>query len=627
MLELSDGQQRVLDDDGNLLVLGGPGSGKTTIANLKARKIVRESLRPAQRVLFLSFARSSVARIVEALDEGETNEQCDKRLIEVHTYHAFFWRLIRSHAYLLGFPRRLSILLPAAEAVALSEIRAEYGPIKRLTVEERNEKHSRECAERIRLAREEGRIAFELFGGLAAQILNGSRRVRELTCETFPYVIVDEFQDTNDDEWTVLKALAKRSVLMVLADPEQRIYEFKGAKPDRIDHYREECQPSEHDLNGANYRSPGTEIQRFGDDILTGRFSQDSYKGVHVVRFPGNPNQAYYRLKSQILQARRRLTEAGRNPWSLALLVPTKKMIRVVSDYLRASQTRMPEINHLAAVEAEPVILAAEIIAFLLQPVAVDNDFASFVRLVCRFYEGRGGDSPTKKHITQSRQIASALEEAQEAEADGKKVRGNSPIIPMRATYQSARAVVLTGDPDTDWITVRRQLENGPCTRLQEVANEARNLRLLNRGTQLRSTLSATWRGTLAYPEALEMLRQALVQEHFAKAWKPESGIVVMNMHKAKGKQFDEVIVFEGWPRRRNGAIATNFDRIVRNNSTNEVGTNARQNFRVSVTRAKIRVTILTPESDPCLLLPSLSPQGFAGRIEESTKRTRRALE
>jgi DNA helicase II / ATP-dependent DNA helicase PcrA len=59
-------RKALLEADGHLLVRGGPGSGKTTIALLKANwEITHFRLAPGQKILFLSFARVTVARILE----------------------------------------------------------------------------------------------------------------------------------------------------------------------------------------------------------------------------------------------------------------------------------------------------------------------------------------------------------------------------------------------------------------------------------------------------------------------------------------------------------------------------------------------------------------------------------
>ncbi|NEI38960.1 hypothetical protein GR204_34370 [Rhizobium leguminosarum] len=89
----------------------------------------------------------------------------------------------------------------------------------------------------------------------------------------------------------------------------------------------------------------------------------------------------------------------------------------------------------------------------------------------------------------------------------------------------------------------------------------------------------------LSYRNALDVTRRAFVQDRFSTGQKPETGIVVMNMYKAKGKQFDEVIVFERWPVVVRKKLVANPDRIVPTNQSAVVSSQHRQYFRVSATR------------------------------------------
>jgi DNA helicase-2/ATP-dependent DNA helicase PcrA len=604
VIDLTKTQKDILDADGHLLVTGGPGSGKTTIAILKAARFA-DTLRPAQSVLFLSFARATVARILEAIGEEKEISTDAKRRIDVDTYHAFFWRILKTHGYLVGLPRRLTLVTPPNEAVALSTIRRKYKADFKLTDIERVAKRGLEDAERTRLAEQDGRICFGLFAYYVGKLLHASNKVRNLVTASFPVVILDEFQDTSADQWRVVKALGSGSTLIALADPEQRIFEFAGAEARRIQQFKDTFHPSTFDLKSDNHRSKGTDIATFGNDILLGTFSQSAYSGVEFVGFDPNANQALAALSGQTLKARSRRLKAGSKFWTVAVLVPTKRMTRQVSDAFRQPFGTMPAIAHTAAVDMEGPILAAEVIAYLLQQVPGNAGYERCVELICAFYHGKDGDAPGKTNLAEADSIRKAYDKCALKEATGTALPAKSIYHAIREAIQATQSLTLTGDPDTDWVVIRDVLENSACPRLKEIASEVRNIRLLDRGTVLRQSLSEDWRSYGAYRNALTITRQAFVQEHFATAGRPERGVIVMNMHKAKGKQFDEVIIFEGWPRFVGRKLVANPDRIVRNNVVAGDMSQARQNFRVSVTRAKVHTTILTPKGDICVLLKS----------------------
>lgn len=602
-MELTAKQQYILQAEGDLLVIGGPGSGKTTVSILKAAQIAATLNSTEQKILFLSFARATISRVIEAIEYEQQIPPKQKKQIAVETYHSFFWRILNTHGYLLGLKQPLTILTPANEAIALSTIRSNF-PVKNKRSPEESEALQQAIDNELqRLAVQEGQICFDLFAHYATQILTRSKRVRDILAVMHPVIILDEFQDTNLGQWEVIQAFGDGIRLIALADPEQRIYDWIGADPERLNQFITKFTPTQVDLSSINHRSPGTDIAKFANDMLKGQYSQSNYVGIDVNLYPPYQNGAYTNLITTTYAARARLIATENPRWSLGILVPTKKMTRQISDLFRNPIGTFQPISHSAAIDMEAAILGAEVIAYLLQPNFDENHFDNFVSLLCGFYKGKGGGIPSKTYLDEAKRIAASLDDYNTRRSSGKPIKGGSILVNTLEVYREAVQMNLSGDPDNDWREMRNLLARGSCTRLQNVAEEVRNVRVLERGMQLRTDLSQDWRDYGSYMNALEIVRHAFVQEHFSSNSKPEQGIVIMNMHKSKGKQFDEVIIFEGWPIQTRGTIHANTDRIVRENLTENISEQNAQNFRVSITRGKSRVTILTPQSNHCVLL------------------------
>lgn len=104
-----DLRNEILASDGNLLIMGGPGSGKTTIALFKAKELTADSntIRKSQKILFLSFARATISRVEE--QAGELIPQELKKQIEINTYHGFIWNIIKHQRIFAQFTATPSV--------------------------------------------------------------------------------------------------------------------------------------------------------------------------------------------------------------------------------------------------------------------------------------------------------------------------------------------------------------------------------------------------------------------------------------------------------------------------------------------------------------------------------------
>lgn len=579
MLQLSEKQKCALSAVGHILIQGGPGSGKTTIALLKAKTIVESGvLKEGQSVLFLSFARSTIARV-----EQQSKIMIDRdtrKKTEITTYHSFIWSILRSHGYLLN-EKKLKILLPHEASVALSAFK---------NANERS-------VESHRLFTDEGLIHFDLFAQKCNELLSQSKKLSEIISSAYPYIILDEFQDTNEDEWNLIRTLGKHSTLIALADPDQRVYDFRGADPARIGQYIEHVSPDVFDFEIENYRSNGTDIVEFGNDILTGRNLGKKYQDVSVCTYDMRKgNSQLLDIKWFLCKRIEKLSKERPGDWSIAVLVPSNELMIKISDMLNRTKNKKGKaelsIKHEVALESSGPVLSAILIAQLLE--LGSQGICDFTYVVERLNEhilGQKGDKPPTKSDAK---LAVALKNYIANEKFDRPIRGSlrqKVIGESIRISEAANAIDYSGDVANDWKAIRALLAVSEVDCIKQVHIDSNYIDLLQKGTTLNSELGQRWRRNGNYLGATDAVRSALVQEHFANSLKVWRGVNLMTIHKSKGKEFDEVLVYEGC-----------FDgRFIFREETDK----ARINLRVAVTRARKKVYIATPKSDPCPLLIS----------------------
>jgi len=567
-MKLCEKRKELLRANGHLLVMGGPGAGKTTIALLKAESIIAEKkIESSQKVLFLSFARSTITQIQKAT-KSLTDEK-HRKSIEINTYHGFIWRLMQNYAYLISPHRNIQLLTPPMAGAHLAEIDGGHSRIEKLE----------------KLFIEKGLLAFDLFARKAADLFNRSKRILQLITDAYPVIIVDEFQDTDGHEWDFIKALGKYSTIIALADPEQRIYDFRGASVKRIVEYTEAFAPTVFDFEKENNRSTVKDITTFGNDLLLSKNKGKTYNDVIINKYAFNRDEPNKMLKLNILTAIRRLKASVGKDWSIAVLVRSKKMMFSISSYL-SSQTSLAPIFHEVAIDPNGPSLAGVVIAGLMEPVQF-NQFEITTKDIINHIRGRTGEKVSDAAIQFAKAITSYL--------SSNKVTGKIRqqfIAEIDEIIERRKTLDLTGIPENDWLSVRKLFQNCENPYLKNVFEDAKYLRLLNKGALLSERLSEKWRSSQTYEGAKASIEDALLQEHFIASQGTFKGVHIMTLHKSKGKEFDEVYIWEDY-----------HNPVVHPNSTEKELNESRFLLRVGVTRARERATFLTVASQPCILL------------------------
>lgn len=268
--------------NGPLLVLAGPGSGKTAVLTLRMANLITNSPEESFRILGLTFtvkAANEMQHRIRELTGGYS------RRIKLCTFHAFCADILRQHGSQLGLKPDFSVITDKKDRVAILgeihgssdlEIDNPEDSLKKIDTMFTHGITASELPRHFKSGQEDNCLALKNvfqhyldkliqenqldFGSMlhfTRELFETKPRIARRVRTVFRYVCVDEFQDTNLAQYKLLRLLAPESSanLFVVADDDQIIFQWNGADPKRLEELERDYAPTIIQLP-QNYRCP-----------------------------------------------------------------------------------------------------------------------------------------------------------------------------------------------------------------------------------------------------------------------------------------------------------------------------------------------------------------------------------
>ena len=361
---LADIQRRAVDwDKGSMLVLAGPGSGKTQVLTCRIARLLDSYRERSFRVLALTFTNKAADEMKTRV--GELAPGLEERAT-IGTFHSFCGQILRQHGAHINIRPDFAIYSQEADrqavledglrraaskgrSVGIEDVRY-LGLIDRLksllVAPEGAEQRLSNFHDRVRIAEayevyeeELRRLNVLDFNSLILEAYRLTKTFPAIAARyrrSYPYWLLDEFQDTNDAQYRLIESLADGQFTNVfaVADDDQIIYQWNGASFRQIQRFRTDFAAEVIQLP-TNYRCPPAIVEAANKLVSYNVNRTDSKKplqaGKALLKFPEPEHIQVRDFESQDVEAAGIATEiSSRGPgeWGqIAVLARTRALL------------------------------------------------------------------------------------------------------------------------------------------------------------------------------------------------------------------------------------------------------------------------------------------------------------
>ena len=356
-------KEAILKTDGPILVIAGAGSGKTKVLTTKIAYLVENGI-PTDNILAITFTNKAAKEMKDRVINMLVSEAYE---IRISTFHSFGVYLMQRHYDELGYQKNFTILDSDDSLTIIKRIMKdlnidpkEYNPraIRNAISSAKNElisaleyekyasdNFSQKVLEVYTKYEQKllinNSLDFDDLLFLPIKLFRTKPEILKYYQEKYQYILVDEYQDTNEAQYILIKMLsAKNRNICVVGDESQSIYSFRGSNYRNILNFEKDYKDCTTILLEQNYRSTSTILDSANDVIKNNKHRKD--KKLWTENCIGEKIE-YYKAQDEkdeanyVVKNIENLIDNNTNKSEIAVLYRTNAQSRVMEEALLKS--------------------------------------------------------------------------------------------------------------------------------------------------------------------------------------------------------------------------------------------------------------------------------------------------